>query len=196
MKTRRIVFFVLAALCAVAAIVMLIGGESAGIGGLLACALFVWLALRKPKAKPKASAQRRRAAAPVAYEGDDPDDWQYDPDECPDDEDVPGYVPGDAFYSFSVVGTRYNNADGSSRQAALQQAQHTRHAARAVDVRPYDYKGERAYAVLLNGSCIGNVARNDITDYEAAQRAGLRPARINIRQHSNGLYYADVRMEA
>lgn len=195
MKTRRIVFFVLAALCAVAAIVMLVGGESAGIGGLLVCALFVWLALRKPKAKAKASAQRRRAAAPVAYDGDDPDDWQYSPDECPDDEDVSGYAPGDAFYSFPVVGTKYNNADGSSRQAALQQAQHTHHTARAVDVRIYDYNGESAYAVLLNGHCIGNVARKDKADYEAAQRAGLRPARIHIREY-NGLYYADVRMEA
>lgn len=63
MKMKKVVFLALAALSIIAGAVIFLGGDIAGISGLLLCALFVWLAFRKPKATAK-----HRAAVSVGSE--------------------------------------------------------------------------------------------------------------------------------
>lgn len=83
-------------------------------------------------------------------------------------------------HRYDVVGESFKNDDGSSRQEILEAiANHEPpYEECEVSLDEYDYKGERALAVKVNGDQIGNIARKDLDevfgDLDSAERIELR----------------------
>lgn len=83
-------------------------------------------------------------------------------------------------HRYGVVGVTFKNADGTFRQKILKAiANHEPpYEECEVSLDEYDYKGERALAVKVNGDQIGNIARKDLDevfgDLDIAERIVLR----------------------
>ncbi|NCC42919.1 MAG: hypothetical protein EOM18_04905 [Clostridia bacterium] len=70
--------------------------------------------------------------------------------------------------TFSVAGVTFNNGR-KSRQAILRKIKF--HDApfetiKSFDIEKYDYEGENAYSILVNGEQIGNIPKANIAEYE------------------------------
>lgn len=69
-------------------------------------------------------------------------------------------------HKYRVVGVTYDNDDGSSRQEILEAIANAEppYEDCEVSLDEFDYNGERALAVNVNGDCIGNISRKDLDD--------------------------------
>lgn len=138
---------------------------AAGIWGI---AFLVWVFLGlKYKYAPPAKQEPQPQAAPEASSAASPAD---DPEPCW--EDVHGRLVT------HVAGVTFKNEDGTERQRILKDL-YINDDAEYIELKPYTYNGEDAVSVIVNGSCIGNLPKYRIKEYEdIADR--IERARVDV----------------
>lgn len=113
--------------------------------GLLVGAVFLFLRLSKPSKKGKTAEAAQKT------------------------EPVPAPAPRSAekyeFYPVKTVGVTFNNDDGTSRQELIEKMYYKdppfEDKELQLELEPYEYKGEPAFKVVVNGCQIGNLSRHD-----------------------------------
>ena len=154
-----LLFFVLAALFLYVGVTQ--GGNTL-IGGAAVAAVFVFLGIRR---LVKSSGQKpAEASRPV-----------------PAPEPTQQYN----FVNFSVAGVTFKNDDGSDRQTILrhihfQDAPYVTDGSADVEIRHFEYQGNPAFRVLVNGYQIGNVPRNKISDVQNAVDHGAEVSGFRV----------------
>lgn len=108
-------------------------------------------------------------------------------------EEEPIDIGDDTMLKYKVVGVRYTNEDGSTRQENLRAAKESGYY--TVSFKKYRYNGEPAIHVLANGKCIGNIAEECVPEVNALIAKG-RIAKLVIDSFNptknEKVYFADV----
>ena len=171
MKKKTIVFSCLAVLFLLSAFSGFSGGlVSGGIGCLVICGVFAFLAFRSSKAVAETNRETlqtfNRLPPPNknSFSRPAPDNAvNSDTAETPSAAPIPSNPVAQNKYVFApikVAGVTFNNDDGVSRQLILRKlhfhdSPFNEYA--DVEIKQYEYKGQPAYGVYVNNMQIGNI---------------------------------------
>lgn len=104
------------------------------------------------------------------------------------------------YVSFPVAGVTFKNDDGSARQKILKEICDGEEEGYArAELEAYTYEGEPAIRVLVDGDCIGNIRRSDVSKVTLfLDRPGVDVSVSIERFEDDGrkIYRADVDIKA
>ena len=198
MKKKTIVFSCLAVLFLLSAFSGFSGGiVSGGVGCLVICGVFSFLAFRSAKSVAEANSKapqspnrftpqnKSSVSSPLQYNSLNPDMT-----EAPATSSISSTpVQHQSKYIFApikVAGVTFNNDDGTSRQLILRKlhfhdSPFNEYA--DVEIRRYEFKGQSAYGVYVNDMQIGNIPADLIPFIQdnigRKKAAGTRRRNIN-----------------
>lgn len=105
------------------------------------------------------------------------------------------------WYEFSVAGVTFSNDNGSSRQKILSElyaAQLAEDDDISVTLEPFEYDGEPAIHVLVNGRCVGNVPKQEVEAVSEIMAKSVKEIKVDwfepkdAGSSSKRIYRADV----
>lgn len=166
-KARSIIIIVLAALITLVGLFLGIAGIGAGwFFAVLGVALIVWQKLLDNKAKKEAEKDAEREAYQQKLK--------------------------DAEIILPVVGVKYDNEDGTSRQHILKSfCDDDGSGVTNVILEQYEYEGAPAIHVVTGDGCVGNVRAIDVDKVLPYLGKWLKTPQIYITSES-GTYQADL----